>query len=445
MNPSSVAVARRPLCLAAASLVMLALLALTGCSQRSSRDLQPGIYRATIELPGGKLVPFGLDVAQEEQGKVLYVVNGTERIRLDELKLAPDSVEARFPGYETVLQARVAGDDLTGEVRLPRAAGKVMKLPFKAQLGAGWRFFPEPLPSNADFAGRWSVRFEDDADRLGGVALLDQRFERVTGTVQLPDADQRYLAGEAHDEELRLSRFDGGAAVLYEGKLDAKGQLAGTVWTDRSEPRRFVARRDADVTIDPVALATRLRNPLEPFRFKFRDLDGNTVSADDPRFKDTVRLVTLAGSWCPNSHDEARLLAVLDRKYRNRGLRVVSLMFEQHRDFDQAVRAVQRMRAATGAEYTTLIAGEADKAKASAALPQLESVVAYPTALFIDRDGLVRSIHTGFAGPATGVHHDVLVRDFELQIEQLLGEASPDAPEPPAAAENAAPAAEVSP
>jgi thiol-disulfide isomerase/thioredoxin len=236
----------------------------------------------------------------------------------------------------------------------------------------------------------------------------------------LPDADQRYLAGEAHDEELRLSRFDGGAAVLYEGKLDAGGRLAGTVWTDRGGPRRFVAQRDPDATIDSVALATRLRNPLEPFRFAFRDLDGSTVSSDDPRFKDKALLVTLAGSWCPNSHDEARLLAALDRKYRDRGLVIVSLMFEQHREFDRAVRAVQHMREAVGIRYTTLIAGEADKARASAALPQLESVVAYPTALFIDRDGLVRSIHTGFAGPATGVHHDVLARDFELQIEQLL-------------------------
>jgi hypothetical protein len=55
-------------------------------------------------------------------------------------------------------------------------------------------------------------------------------------------------------------------------------------------------------------------------------------------------------------------------------------------------------------------------------------VLAYPTALFIDRAGLVRSIHTGFAGPATGVQHDVLVRDFELQIEALLAGSSANLP-----------------
>jgi thiol-disulfide isomerase/thioredoxin len=219
---------------------------------------------------------------------------------------------------------------------------------------------------------------------------------------------------------VKLSRFDGGAVVLYEGTLDEKGQLAGTMWTDRHGPQRFVATRSPDATIDPVALATQLRNPLEPFTFSFRGLDGSTVSSDDPRFDGKAMLVTLAGSWCPNSHDEAVLLAALDRKYRDRGLAIVSLMFEQHSEFDRAVTAVRRFRAAAGIDYPTLIAGEADKTTASAALPQLESVVAYPTAIFIDRSGLVRKIHTGFAGPATGVQHAVLARDFELEIEALL-------------------------
>jgi thiol-disulfide isomerase/thioredoxin len=431
MNRSldTVALARRRAWPAVGMLLFAALLVLSGCSRQASRDLQPGIYRATVELPGGKPVPFGLDVAQEEKGKVLYVVNGAERIRLDELQLAPGTFEARFPGYETVLQGRVSGDELNGEVLLPHANGKVLKLPFKAKLGQSWRFFAEVLPNNADFAGRWSVTFTDELQgRMPGVAQFDQSFERVSGTVQLPDADQRYLAGEAHDEELKLSRFDGGAAVLYEGKLDAQGQLVGTMWTDRGGSRRFVAKRDPDATIDPVALATRLRNPAEPFRFAFRDLDGKTLASDDARLKNQVLLVTLAGSWCPNSHDEAALLVALDRKYRDQGLRIVSLMFEQHADFDKAVRAVQRFRAATGISYATLIAGEADKAKASAALPQLEAVVAYPTAIFIDRTGLVRKIHTGFAGPATGVHYEVVARDFELEIEAMLAPAADGSP-----------------
>ena len=408
---------------APALLLMAAALALSSCSKPTNRELQPGSYRATLELPGKKSVPFGLDVAQEESGKVLYVSNGDERIRLDEVQATPGQLQARFPGYETILTAKVTGDELTGDVALVHADGKVLALPFTAQLGETWRFYPDALSNNADFAGRWDVTFTDGGGRrTSGVATFDQSFEDVTGTVQMPTDDQRFLAGEAHDEELRLSRFDGGAVVLYEAKLNAKGELVGETWSDRGGSQRFVASRNPDAAIDAAALASHLRNPEAPFTFAFMDLDGRTVSTSDPRFKDKVLLVTLAGSWCPNSHDEARLLVQLDRQYRSRGLEIVSLMFEQHADYKRAVAAVQRFRAAYGIGYPTLIAGTADKMKAAAALPQLDAVLAYPTAIFIDRTGRVRKIHTGFAGPATGMQHDLLAHEFTDTIETLLGE-----------------------
>jgi len=417
-------------CIAPILLLLAAALALSACSKPSNRELQPGSYRATLELPGKKSVPFGLDVAQEESGKVLYISNGAERVRLDEVQATPGQLQARFPGYETLLTARVSGDELIGDVALVHADGKVLQLPFKAKLGETWRFYPEALPNNADFEGRWDVTFTDGGGRrTPGVATFDQSFADVTGTVQMPTDDQRFLAGEAHDEELRLSRFDGGAVVLYEARLNAKGELVGETWSDRGGSQRFVATRNPDAAIDSAALASHLRDPAAPFTFAFRDLDGKTVSTSDPRFKDKVLLVTLAGSWCPNSHDEARLLVQLDRQYRSRGLEIVSLMFEQHADFKRAVAAVNRFRAAYGIAYPTLIAGEADKAKAAAALTQLDAVLAYPTAIFIDRTGRVRKIHTGFAGPATGVQHDLLVHEFGVQIEELLqaGAASADA------------------
>ncbi|MCX7053514.1 MAG: TlpA disulfide reductase family protein [Proteobacteria bacterium] len=408
---------------APALLLMAAALALSSCSKPTNRELQPGSYRATLELPGKKSVPFGLDVAQEESGKVLYVSNGDERIRLDEVQATPGQLQARFPGYETILTAKVTGDELTGDVALVHADGKVLALPFTAQLGETWRFYPDALSNNADFAGRWDVTFTDGGGRrTSGVATFDQSFEDVTGTVQMPTDDQRFLAGEAHDEELRLSRFDGGAVVLYEAKLNARGELVGETWSDRGGSQRFVATRNPDAAIDAAALASHLRNPEAPFTFAFMDLDGRTVSTSDPRFKDKVLLVTLAGSWCPNSHDEARLLVQLDRQYRSRGLEIVSLMFEQHADCKRAVAAVQRFRTAYGIGYPTLIAGTADKMKAAAALPQLDAVLAYPTAIFIDRTGRVRKIHTGFAGPATGMQHDLLAHEFTDTIETLLGE-----------------------
>jgi hypothetical protein len=76
-------------------------------------------------------------------------------------------------------------------------------------------------------------------------------------------------------------------------------------------------------------------------------------------------------------------------------------------------------------EYPTLIAGISDKDDASRKLPALDHVYAYPTTVFIDRSGVVRKIHTGFAGPATGEHYEALKRDFEDTIRALLAERGP--------------------
>lgn len=403
---------------------MLAAVALSGCGRKGppSRDLQPGIYRATVELPGGRSVPFGLDVAREESGLVLYLVNGPERVRVPEVSAKPGEFTARMPGYENTLRASVSGGELQGVFTLVHDGGRTLQLPFSARLGIPWRFYETPLSDNADLAGRWSVTFGSGRDATRAVALLDQRGAEVTGTVRWPSDDERYLAGEVHDEELRLSRFDGGAVALYEAKLNARGELVGQAWSDRGGRQRFVARRDPDASIDATAIATHLRDLEAGFAFSFPDLDGHPVSSDDPRFAGKVLLVTLAGSWCSNSHDEAAMLERYVRRYGAQGLEVVALMFEQHDSFERAAAAVRRFREAHGVGYLTLIAGRADKAAASRALPQLDAVRAYPTLVFVDRSGRVRRIHTGFAGPATGIEHELLLDEFDRTLAELLAE-----------------------
>jgi hypothetical protein len=47
---------------------------------------------------------------------------------------------------------------------------------------------------------------------------------------------------------------------------------------------------------------------------------------------------------------------------------------------------------------------------------------AYPTTIFIGRDGLVKRIHTGFEGKATGERHTRLKAEYVELIETLLAE-----------------------
>lgn len=136
--------------------------------------------------------------------------------------------------------------------------------------------------------------------------------------------------------------------------------------------------------------------------------------------------MTLAGSWCPNCHDEARFLREIYPKYHPHGLEIITLMYERYSAFDQAVEQVRAYREKFDITYPTLIAGTSDKSDAASTLPMLNHVLAYPTAIFVDRRGKVRYVHTGFYGPGTGSHHEALKQTFIDRIEGLLAEPVPD-------------------
>ncbi len=217
-------------------------------ASRSSRDLQPGLYRAVVELPGGE-VPFGLDVVREKSGFVLYLVNGKDRVSVPAVKSIPGKLTAQLPGTGNLLEARISGDELEGEVTLARGrrqgcAGLL------GEARPGWRFVEEPATDNADFAGRWTFSFTDDAGRkIPGVAEFSQSFHTVGGAVRTAGWEQEPLAGDANDEELELSLFDGQQAVLYRGKLNERGQLVGECWSTTTGHARYTATRNPDATL----------------------------------------------------------------------------------------------------------------------------------------------------------------------------------------------------
>ena len=89
---------------------------------------------------------------------------------------------------------------------------------------------------------------------------------------------------------------------------------------------------------------------------------------------------------------------------------------EHERDANQVREYLKRH----DASYPVLIAGLSDKKLASKAIPFLDRVRSYPTTIFLDGEGNVEAIHTGFTGPATGEAYDELKTKFEEIIEGLL-------------------------
>jgi thiol-disulfide isomerase/thioredoxin len=381
-----------------------------------------GTYRAVLKVPGGDL-PFGLELAKDGDAAVGYLVNGQERVKLSEVKIDGSHLDIRMPGYETRLTADAAGDQLNGEIYLDKLGGKDQHIPLRASLGEPYRFFAAPASGNADLAGRWAVKFVDDkGNSEAQVGEFAQSNDVVTGTFLTDSGDQRFLAGQVKGDELYLSTFDGAHVFLYKAKIQPDGTLAGDYWSGLAYHETWTAKRDASAALPNAYSLTAMRGGAKQFDFAFPDLSGNTVSSQDPKFHGKVLIVALAGSWCPNCHDEAAFLAPLYKNYRDKGLEIVSLMFEHFGDFPRAAAATERFRQHYGIEYTTLIAGISDKDDAAKKLPMLDRVYAFPTTIFIDRKGNVRKIHTGFSGPATGEHYTQFVNEVKTTLDQLLAE-----------------------
>ncbi|MFL6620529.1 MAG: TlpA disulfide reductase family protein [Povalibacter sp.] len=398
--------------------ILAAAVQLTSCSSRVTEP-SVGQYRAVLELPGGE-APFGLDVAREGTGFVLYLQNGDERTRVPEVTVEKGELRAKFPGYENSLRATLQRKRIEGAVTLIKAGGVEQVIPLKATLDENYRFYPKPSSDNADVAGRWAVTFTDnEGETSKAVAVLEQQHDRVTGTVMTPTGDHRFLDGQVRGDEVQLSTFAGGLAYLYKLKV-VNGELQGEYWQGLKGHEKVAAQRNPNAEL--VEIETTLKSPEQPLAFTFNDVDGHPVSLSDERFRGKVIVVTLGGTWCPNCHDEAAFLVPFYKEYREKGFEIIALMFERHGEFDKAAAAVRGYQHDLAIEFPVLIAGVADDEDPERKLPGLSGVYGYPTAIFLDKRGQIRKVHTGFTGPATGKHYEEYTVEFKSLVDELLQE-----------------------
>jgi peroxiredoxin len=404
------------------ALVALAAAALlAGCSEAPPAP-PLGLYRAVVTTDGGDL-PFGLELAREDGAPVAYLVNGPERVRATNVTLEGGNLTVQMPGYQNRIVASFRDGRFEGTLEILRPRGIVRELRLIAVPGETWRFFPAPDAKPLDFSGRWALTYRDpDGNESPAVAELTQDGHVVNGTVMRASGDDRYLAGEARGDTLFLSRFDGGTAYLVLARLGPNGLLTGEQFTGGGSKDSFSGRRDPSAALDRSSGQSALKPGVERLEFRFPAPDGHLESFPAERYEGKVVLVTIGGSWCANCHDEAAFLKSLLASRRAQGLEVIQLMFERTLDFASQAKAAQAFADKFAIDYPVLVAGTVSDEDPLRKLPQLAALKAYPTMFAIDRKGIVRAIHTGFAGPATGAHHEEETRELTALVDRLLAE-----------------------
>lgn len=395
----------------------------SGCSgnnESTDKVLLKGSWQGIIMMQGQEL-PFNFEVTGEDAIPTIILINGEERIILEDLVLEGDSLIIPMHVFDAEIKAYIEGEQMTGY--WVKNYLNNYRLPFSAHHGHDFRFNPSNAKKEPeDFSGTWRVVFTGMSDTTEAKGIFSQNGNALTGTFLTTTGDYRYLAGSVVGGALYLSAFDGSHAFLFQATKNENGTLSGNFWSGKTWHQTWTGITDPDFELPDPDHLTYLKDGYDKIYFEFPDLDGNIVTPEVEQFKDKVLILQIMGTWCPNCMDETRFLSEWYKKNAHRGVEVLGLAYETRDDFDYARSRVLRMKEKWDVPYPFLIAGVYDKKAAAATLPMLNHVLSFPTTIFIDRKGKVSKIHTGFTGPGTGDYYELFVEEFEATVDKLLAE-----------------------
>lgn len=381
-----------------------------------------GSWRGSLLSPGGPLT-FGLEFIEEDGGLRAVILNGTERRPAGLVTKTAAGIEFSIPPYQSRIVAtnEIAASgtaSLVGAWERDRGKGMTEVLPFAAINDATPPAIPELSgDAAASMSGRWAVNFEGDDDVSVGLFEVEPSG-RATGTFLTTLGDYRYLAGYSDGQSLHLACFDGAHAFLFRARKTDSGALDGEFWSRDSYHTTWTGTKSKDAQLPDDFALTEWVGGIPFADVAFPDAEGVVRSLDDESFQSKARLLVVFGTWCPNCNDLTEYLVRLDAQYE--GLGIVGVAFEMGDDPEAHAKAVREYASFHKATYPILIGGGSDKAEASKAFPLVDRVRAYPTTVFMDDEGNVSAVHTGFSGPATGDAHETLKLRFESEIESLL-------------------------
>ena len=372
-----------------------------------------GLWDATV-VSGGATVPFRMEFRSDRSAVEAWFFNGDDKFVSNSGHFENGKLSVHFDHIAAVLDATYKDGRLDG---MYVGKGRTGRLPFHAEPAK-----PQPAASaNAtNIDGEWEIQqVKSGKGETAWRFLVRQNGSDLSATILRVDGDTGLLSGSFRDGKFILSHFSGARAMLLTVEPKSDGTLALTM----NQKTQYTALRPAEARARGLAPPTDperhtgVKDSSEPFRFAFRDITGKLVSQED--FRGKVVIVSILGSWCPNCHDEAPYLVELYKKYHAKGLEIVGLSFEE----EDQLQDPERLRAfvkSYGIPYPMLVCGE--PGQITEKLPQLKDFDAWPTVLFLARDGRARLVHAGFPSAGSGPVFTQAKRDFASNVERLLAE-----------------------
>ncbi len=387
-------------------------LGLAACADAPDRPSLAGQWDATVVVNDLE-IPFLFEIADDGGRVEGTFFNGELTITSTGGRFEDETLSLAFDQYASAIEAIYSDGRLEGQY----VRGTRRDYPFTARPATP----REATPGAPSIAGVWTIPTESNKGEKAWRFIVRQTGGVVSGAILRVDGDTGNLTGAYRDGTFVMSHFSGARPLLLEVTLEGDGSLRLV----QNRRRELTAVRSdsaaADALPEPTdpALHTTVADPDEPFRFSFPDLEGRIVTNEDARFAGKVVVVNITGSWCPNCHDEAPFLAELYETYRDLGLEIVGLSFEEEDQLEDPTR-LRAFIKEYDLGYTFLLAGVPDDVTEK--IPQAVNLNAFPTTFILGRDGRVRGVHAGFPSPASGAFYDDAREEVTTLIEVLLAE-----------------------
>jgi thiol-disulfide isomerase/thioredoxin len=404
-------------------------------AQTASSATITGTWQGFATVRGVDQVPLTIRISGSNSSLKAAFLNGPaehpDETPASSVTFDGTRLVASFDYFARKLDATVIDGALTGTYGAANPDSKAGEAtPFTAKRVAKIAD-PAASPNAPDISGSWEIATKSAKGESAWEFRADPPASKssvIKTVIQRIDGDTGGLWGTWNGTSYTVGHFNAAGAAQYSvtpqpnGTLLIKGLLGGGHGAVASD---LIARRPADARkqnlpapTDPTE-QTSVKDPSVPFVFSFPDLAGKTVSNSDPQFRGKVVIVAIGGSWCPNCHDEAPFLVSLYKKFHSKGLEIVNLDFEQG-DPETDTARLKAFIAHYGITYPVLVGGTTDQL--AERIPQGVNLNCWPTSFFLGRDGRVKEIHAGFAGPGNTAGHIALERDVTALIEKLLAE-----------------------
>jgi thiol-disulfide isomerase/thioredoxin len=373
----------------------------------------------------GQQVPVQLELSKSEDGNIGGSwINGGEATSSSSGTLVGNHLVLNFNYFARKLEGDFTSTGFSGTYGGARGTPSPLELHPASQDEPAAS--PHVTPPASDLNGDWEIAVKSPkGESAWTLRIASEGRGEIKAVILRIDGDTGALYGsiDQASSAYRVSHFNASGPALYSIKPNGDGTLLVSnllrddqQWTAR---RPSIARQQNLAPPTKSTEQTGVVDPAKPLEFSAPNLAGVTVTNADPQFKGKVVIVAIGGSWCPNCHDEAPFLVEIYNRYHARGLEIVGLSFEE----DDQLKNPDRLKAFIARykiAYPVLLVGTPSQLNEK--LPQGKNLNCWPTAFFVGRDGLVKEVHAGFSGPATGAAYTDLKAETSSLVERLLAQ-----------------------